>query len=111
MLQQEIPQDLVFGTGETHSVREFVEEAFGYVGLDWREYVTTDPRYVRPTEVPLLQADPSAAKRHLGWEAGVTFRDLVRIMVDADLEEADLLPPGEGRRCLAARRLAWLRRP
>jgi nucleoside-diphosphate-sugar epimerase len=68
MLQQEAPCDLVFGTGETHSVAEFVEEAFGYVNLDWRAYVTEDPRYRRPTEVSLLQADPSEAKRCLGWE-------------------------------------------
>lgn len=83
MLQQEHPGDLVFGTGETRSVREFVDEAFGYVNLDWREHVAVDPRYLRPTEVPLLQADPSQAKRRLGWEARVTFRQLVRIMMDA----------------------------
>ncbi|PTL36712.1 GDP-mannose 4,6-dehydratase [Candidatus Methylomirabilis limnetica] len=111
MLQQEAPCDLVFGTGETHSVREFVEEAFGYVNLDWREYVAEDPRYLRPTEVPLLLADPSEAKRRLGWEPGITFRDLVRIMMDADLEAAGLPAPGEGKRCLTDGRLAWLRKP
>jgi len=111
MLQHEAPDDLVFGTGETHSVKEFVEEAFGYVDLDWREYVEVDPRYLRPTEVQLLQAEPSEAKRRLGWEARVRFRELVRIMVDADLEVAGLPPPGEGRRCLADGRLPWLRRP
>ena len=111
MLQQKAPCDLVFGTGETHSVLEFVEEAFGYVNLDWRNYVTEDPRYRRPTEVPLLQADPSEAKRRLGWEPTVTFRDLVRIMVDADLEAAGLPAPGQGRRCLTDGRLAWLRKP
>ena len=111
MLQQEEPQDLVFGTGETHSVREFVEEAFGCVNLDWKDYVATDPRYFRPTEVPLLQADPSEAKRRLGWEAQVRFRDLVRIMMDADLEAAGLPAPGEGKRCIADGRLGWLRRP
>ncbi len=100
MLQQEAPCDLVFRTGETHSVLECVEEAFGYVNLDWREHVAEDPRYLRPTEVPLLQADPSEAKRRLGWEPGVTFRDLVRIMMDADVEAAGLPAPGQGTHCL-----------
>ena len=111
MLQQETSEDLVFGTGETHSVREFVEEVFGYVNLDWREYVTVDTRYFRPTEVSCLQADPSEAKRRLGWEGRVSFRDLVRIMVDADLELAGLSAPGEGKRRLANGWLAWLKRP
>ncbi len=111
MLQQDEPGDLVFGTGEHHSVRQFVEEAFGYVKLDWRKYVEVDPRYFRPTEVEHLQADPSEAKRRLGWEAKVTFRDLVRIMMDADLETAGLASPGEGKRCLADGRLPWLQRP
>ena len=100
MLQQEAPCDLVFGAGATHSVQEFVEEDFGYVKLDWREYVTENPRYLRPTEVSLLRADPSEAKRWLGWEPVVTFRDLVRIMMDADLEAASLPAPGQGKRCL-----------
>ncbi len=111
MLQQEEPQDLVFGTGETHSVREFVEEAFGYVKLDWQDYVQIDPRYFRPTEVEFLQADPSEAKRHLGWEAKARFRDLVQIMMDADLEAAGLEAPGEGKRRLAEVDLPWLRKP
>lgn len=111
MLQQETSEDLVFGTGETHSVREFVEEVFGYVNLDWREYLTVDTRYFRPTEVSCLQADPSEAKRRLGWEARVSFRDLVRIMVDADLELAGLSALGEGKRRLANGCLTWLKRP
>jgi GDPmannose 4,6-dehydratase len=111
MLQQEEPQDLVFGTGETQSVKEFVKEAFGYVNLDWRDYVAIDPRYLRPTEVPCLQANPSQAKQCLGWEAQVKFKELVQIMMDADLEAAGLAAPGEGKRCLAHRRLGWLRRP
>jgi GDPmannose 4,6-dehydratase len=111
MLQHGTPDDLVFGTGETHSVREFVEEAFGYVDRDWRDYVEIDPRYLRPTEVPLLQGDPAEAKRRLGWEARVKFRDLVRIMMDADLEAAGLAAPGEGKGCLADGRFGWLRRP
>lgn len=110
MLQQEEPADLVFGTGETHSVREFLDEAFGYVGLDWRRHVEVDPRYFRPTEVALLRADASEAKRRLGWEARVRFRGLVRIMVDADLEALGQTAPGEGNRCLAERGLDWPRR-
>ena len=111
MLQQERPGDLVFGTGESHSVRRFVEEAFGYVNLDWRKHVEVDRRYFRPIEVAFLQADASEAKQRLGWQPRVTFRDLVRIMVDADLEAAGLPAPGEGRRALADSRLAWLGRP
>ena len=111
MLQQEEPQDLVFGTGETQSVKEFVKEAFSYVDLDWRDYVAIDPRYLRPTEVPLLQADPSQAKRRLGWQARVRFKELVRLMIDADLEAVGLVAPGEGKCCLAAGGLRWLRRP
>jgi GDPmannose 4,6-dehydratase len=86
MLQQPRPQDYVVGTGQTHSVRELVEAAFGHVGLDWQKYVKTDPRYVRPAEVDLLQADASKARRELGWSPRVTFPELVAMMVDADLE-------------------------
>jgi len=86
MLQQPHPQDYVVGTGETHSVRELVEAAFGQVGLDWQQYVRTDAKYVRPAEVDLLQADPSKARRELGWSPKVSFRELVAMMVDADLE-------------------------
>jgi GDPmannose 4,6-dehydratase len=111
LLQHNTPQDLVFGTGETHSVQEFVSEAFSYVELDWQAHVAIDPRYVRPTEVPRLQADPSAAKRTLGWEAGVSFRELVRLMVDADLEAAGLAAPGASQRRLPQSRPAWMRRP
>jgi GDPmannose 4,6-dehydratase len=111
MLQQEVAADLVFGSGETHSVREFLDEAFGYAGLDWRRHVEVDPRYFRPTEVALLQADASEAKRRLGWEARVKFRDLVRIMVDADLEALGQPAPGDGNRCQVERGLDWLRRP
>ncbi len=110
MLQQDQPGDLVFGTGESHSVREFVEEAFGYVNLDWRHYVEIDPRYFRPTEVDFLQADPSEAKRRLGWEPRVTFRDLVRIMVDADLEALGLAPPRKGKQHTEGQ-IAWLKKP
>ncbi|HKG34228.1 MAG TPA: GDP-mannose 4,6-dehydratase [Gemmatimonadales bacterium] len=86
MLQQPTPQDYVVGTGQTHSVRDLVEAAFGHVGLDWRKYVKSDPRYMRPAEVDLLQADPTKAKRELGWSPNVKFPELVAMMVDADLE-------------------------
>jgi len=86
MLQQDAPDDLVIATGETHSVKELVEVAFGHVGLDWAKYVEKDPRYYRPAEVDLLVGDPSKAKQKLGWEAQTKFDGLVRLMVDADLE-------------------------
>jgi GDPmannose 4,6-dehydratase len=86
MLQQSAPRDYVIGTGQTHSVRELVEVAFGHVGLDWQQHVVTDPRYMRPAEVDLLQADPSKACRELGWSPTVGFKELVGMMVDADLE-------------------------
>ncbi|HYJ86593.1 MAG TPA: GDP-mannose 4,6-dehydratase [Pyrinomonadaceae bacterium] len=85
MLQQEQPDDYVIATGETHSVREFVEEAFSYAGLDWQEHVEIDPKYYRPTEVDLLIGDASKAKRILGWQPATTFKDLVTLMVDADM--------------------------
>jgi GDPmannose 4,6-dehydratase len=86
MLQQGTPDDYVVATGETHSVQEFVEEAFGYADLDWRKYVKQDPRFYRPAEVDLLVGDPTKAARKLGWEPSVDFRQLVRIMVDADIK-------------------------
>ncbi len=86
MLQQEIPEDFVVGTGEAHSVRELCELAFGYVGLDYRDYVVQDERLYRLAEVELLIADPSKARARLGWEPTVSFPELVRMMVDADLE-------------------------
>jgi GDPmannose 4,6-dehydratase len=85
MLQQEQPEDYVIATGESHSVREFLDEAFGYVGLDWRPYVEIDPKYFRPTEVEVLEGDAGKAKQKLGWEPKVRFKQLVRLMVDADL--------------------------
>ncbi len=86
MLQQDQPDDYVIATGETHSVQEFCQEAFGYVGLDWQEFVVQDPRVMRPAEVDLLVGDASKASAQLGWQPSVTFSQLVRIMVDADLE-------------------------
>ena len=85
MLQQEKPDDYVIATGETHSVREFCELAFGRVGLDWQKYVRIDERYYRPTEVDLLLGDPRKAKQQLGWSPKLSFRDLVNLMVDQDI--------------------------
>jgi GDPmannose 4,6-dehydratase len=85
MLQQDEPDDYVIGTGETHSVKEFLELAFAHAGLDWREHVREDPRYFRPAEVDLLLADPSKAMKKLGWKPRVTFRELVARMVESDL--------------------------
>jgi GDPmannose 4,6-dehydratase len=86
MLQQETPDDYVIATGETHSVREFLELAFGCLDLDWRDYVQSDPRYYRPTEVDLLLGDPSKARERLGWVPKTDFAELVRMMVNADLK-------------------------
>lgn len=86
MLQQEKPDDYVVATGETHSVREFLEEAFSYLGLHWQDYVVVDPKYFRPAEVDVLLGDPTKAQRALGWQPKVGFKELVRIMVDADME-------------------------
>lgn len=85
MLQQDQPDDYVIATNETHTVREFVETAFGHLGLEWQKYVEHDERYERPAEVELLIGDPAKAKRQLGWEPKVKFAELVQIMVDADL--------------------------
>jgi len=101
ILQQDEPDDYVIGTGETHSVKEFLVEAFGYASLDWQEHVKTDPRYLRPLETETLIADASKAKRKLGWEPKVTFKELVRIMVDADMGAVGLEPVGEGKTILA----------
>ncbi|MBN68768.1 MAG: GDP-mannose 4,6-dehydratase [Gimesia sp.] len=89
ILQQEEPDDFVIGTGETHSVREFLEAAFGSVGLDWRKYVEIDPQFYRPAEVELLCADPTKAREKLKWEPKVTFEELARLMVEADLKQAE----------------------
>jgi len=85
MLQQPQPDDYVIATGETHSVKEFLEEAFSYVNLDWRDYVEPDKRYIRPAEVDLLVGDASKAERLLGWKPKTQFKELIRIMVEADL--------------------------
>jgi GDPmannose 4,6-dehydratase len=89
MLQQDEPGDYVIATGETRSVREFLEESFSYVGLDWRKHVEIDPKYYRPAEVDLSVGDASKAKKKLGWKPRTNFRDLVRLMMDADLYLAE----------------------
>ena len=95
MLQQETPDDYVVGTGQTHSVRELCQVAFGHLGLDYQEFVKPDPRFMRPAEVDLLVSDPSKAREELGWEPAVSFEDLVVMMVDADLKriQAEALFP------------------
>ena len=134
MLQQDKPDDYVVGTGETHSVREFLEQAFGYAGIEieWKGIglnekarvkslenslqgslktgdilVEIDPKYFRPTEVDRLQADIRKAKRQLGWQPRVFFKDLVKVMVDFDMLQAGLKPPGEGIRILKKKDFGW----
>jgi GDPmannose 4,6-dehydratase len=101
VLQLEKPDDYVIGTGESHSVQEFLEEAFNYAQLDWKKHVKIDPRYFRPTETDLLLADPSKAVRDFGWNPRVRFRELVRIMVDADMEALGLKSRGDGNKIIA----------
>ena len=91
MLQQEKPDDYVIATGETHSVREFLTEAFSLVGVgNWEKYIGIDPKYYRPQEVNILIGDYTKAKKVLGWEPKVTFKELVKIMLEADMKEAGL---------------------
>ncbi len=92
MLQQDVADDYVVATGETHSVEKFLELSFGYVNLNWRDYVAFDERYLRPTEVDLLIGDPTKTKEKLGWQPSVTFEELVRLMVEADLKAMGLIP-------------------
>jgi GDPmannose 4,6-dehydratase len=89
MMQQDAPDDYVVATGESHSVREFLDEVFGYLNLDWHDYVEVDQRYFRPSEVDFLQGDASKAKKTLNWETRVTFKELARVMTDADMELAE----------------------
>lgn len=92
MLQQDQPDDYVVATGETHEIRKFLDLAFGYVNLDWHDFVEFDERYLRPAEVELLIGDPAKAKQKLGWEPSVTFEQLVYLMVEADLKAMGLIP-------------------
>jgi GDPmannose 4,6-dehydratase len=89
MLQQEMPDDYVVGTGQAHTVRDFVELAFAHAGLDWMDHVQIDQRYFRPSEVDYLCADTSKARKALGWEPTVTFEELVQIMVEADMQDVE----------------------
>jgi len=107
MLQHDKPDDFVIGTGENHSVKEFLEEAFGYLNLDWQKYVEIDPKYFRPTEVENLKSDPAKAQKILKWSARFSFKDLVKIMVDYDLELAGIPSPGEGKRIIKEKGLRW----
>ena len=100
MLQQKKADDFVIGTGEAHSVEEFVEETFEYAGLDRERYVKIDPKYYRPTEVESLVADATKAQRVLKFSPKIRFKELARIMVDADMRAAGLEPPGEGDKVL-----------
>lgn len=109
MLQQDKADDFVIGTGESHTVREFLQEAFTYAGMNYEDYVEIDPRYFRPTEVDYLLSDPSKAEKKFGWKPKVKFHELVRIMVDADLELQGLPCPGEGRSILMSNFGGWHR--
>ena len=109
MLQLDRPEDFVVGTGISPTIEEFVAEAFGYAGLDWRQHVEIDSRYFRPTEVDSLRADAGKARRLLGWEPKISFKELARIMVDADLEAIGLAPVGEGVGLLRRHFGAWHR--
>jgi GDPmannose 4,6-dehydratase len=109
ILQQDSPEDFVVGTGVAPTIREFVAEAFGYAGMDWQDFVEIDPRYFRPTEVDYLLADPAKAREKLDWEPKVTYKELARIMVDADMEEVGLQPIGEGLKILEERFDDWHR--
>jgi GDPmannose 4,6-dehydratase len=100
ILQQKKADDYVLGTGESHSVREFVQETFKYVGLDWRKYVKIDKRYFRPTEVEDLIADARKAKTTLQWRPKIAFKDLAKIMVDADMRAGGIRPIGDGDKIL-----------
>jgi len=100
MIQNDKPEDIVIGTGKNHTVKEFVKEAFEYVGLDWEKYVEIDPRYFRPTEVDELNADSSKSKKIFGWDPKIKFNNLVWIMMDADMRKLGLDPPGKGDKVL-----------
>ena len=109
MLQQEHPDDYVVGTGVAPTMRDFVIEAFSYADLDWQEYVEIDPRYFRPTEVDALVADASRARKNIGWEPRITYKQLARIMVDADMESTGLNPIGQGLHILEENFSDWHR--
>jgi len=107
MLQQDKPEDFVIGTGEAHSVKDFLQEAFSYVNLNWREYVKTDSRYLRPQDIDFLLSDASKAKKKLNWSPRITFQELIKIMMDHDLKALGLDCPGEGKKILQERGIHW----
>ncbi len=107
MLQQDKPEDFVIATGNSHSVKEFVIATFEYVGLDWKKCVELDPRYCRPTEVEYLLGDASKAKRILDWEPRVSFEELIKVMVDCDMELENLDPIGDGKNILKEKGIKW----
>jgi GDPmannose 4,6-dehydratase len=109
ILQHDRSGDYVIGTGEAHSVREFLDEASGYLDMDWHEFVRIDQRYFRPNEVDYLLADPSKSINEIGWKPRVTFSDLVRIMIDADMELVGLESPGDGKKLLEKHHGPWHR--
>ena len=109
ILQKDSPDDYVLGTGETHSVSEFLDEAFKYLNLDWKKYIEIDPRYLRPTEVEHLRSDATKAKKVLNWSAKFSFKDLVKIMVDSDLELLGISSPGEGKKIIEQKRINWFK--
>jgi len=109
MLQQDRPGDYVVGTGENHSVKEFLEEAFDYGGLDWKNHVAIDPAYFRPVDVTELRADATRARTLLSWQPRIKFKDLVRIMVDADLEKIGLQSPGAGKKVALEYGFDWVK--
>jgi GDPmannose 4,6-dehydratase len=102
MMQRDEPDDYVIGTGEARSVRELCQETFGLLDLDYRDFVRIDPRYFRPTEVDCLLADPGKARRQLGWQPKVRFKELVRMMVEGDLELAKRELRADGKEVPAA---------
>ena len=110
MLQQDKPDDFVIGTSETHSVKEFLDEAFSYLNLNWKDYVEIDPIYFRPTETENLRADSTKAKKQLNWSHKITFKDMIRIMVDYDLEALGLPSPGEGKRINQEKGMKWIKK-
>jgi GDPmannose 4,6-dehydratase len=109
VVQRDAADDFVIGTGEAHSVKEFVEEAFSYAGLEWQKHVKISDRYFRPLEVDTLIADTTKSRAELGWEARIRFHDLVAIMVDADVEALGLTSPGRGKAILEDKIGSWNR--
>lgn len=107
MLRKDKPDDYVIGTGESHSVKEFLEEAFSYVNMDWQKYVEIDPRYYRPAEVDFLQADITKARKQLGWLPKIKFKELVKIMVDYDFGHLGLTTKNEGKEILKKKNITW----